>query len=158
MNRKGTDIPLMKTKSSFFPVPQPAASTLTGPPTLPTGPFSIQPNYVTLGLQRRTRKNGLVGSLRNFQMFNVILTEDQLKNTPFTYLHPQKSLLMQVVLQSNQILDTDNLATGREATSDGLSRQPAAAVRNDYDFMAQKFCYTNDYPNSYVDTGDYEYA
>ena len=65
---------------------------------------------------------------------------------------------MQVVLQSDQILDTDNLATGREAIPDGLSRQVAAVVRNDQSFMAQTFCYIEDYPISWMDAGDDEYA
>ena len=88
MESKGTDIPLSDTLMSFFPVPQPIISGNSTTTIAPTGPFSIHPIYVTLGLQGNTRVNGLIGSLRNFQLFNVVLSEEELKNTPFTYLHP----------------------------------------------------------------------
>ena len=77
MQKEGTDILLAKTIPSFFPVPKPISSGGEfAVPTLPSGPFSIHPTYVTLGLQGQTITNGLIGSLRNFQMFNVVLTEE----------------------------------------------------------------------------------
>ena len=78
MKRKSTDIPLSSFLTSFFPVPQPIISGNSTTTIAPTGPFSIHPTYVTLGLQGNTRANGLIGSLRNFQMFNVVLSEEEL--------------------------------------------------------------------------------
>ena len=66
MQKEGTEILLAKTIQSFFPVPKPTSSGEFAVPTLPSGPFSIHPTYVTLGLEGQTITNGLIGSLRNF--------------------------------------------------------------------------------------------
>ena len=66
MQKEGTEILLAKTIQSFFPVPKPTSSSEFAIPTLPSGPFSIHPTYVTLGLEGQTIAKGLIGSLRNF--------------------------------------------------------------------------------------------
>ena len=54
MQKEGTEILLAKTIQSFFPVPKPTSSSEFAIPTLPSGPFSIHPTYVTLGLEGQT--------------------------------------------------------------------------------------------------------
>ena len=53
---------------------------------------------MTLAGDGSNAQTGLVGSLRNFQMFKVTVSDELLRNSAYVYLHPYRDLLMQVVL------------------------------------------------------------
>jgi hypothetical protein len=105
---------------------------------------SVQPTVVTIG-------SGLIGSVRNIQLFSKFLTQAELLVAPFTYLHPYPDLQLMVTLQSLQTSDTMDCACNRTAISDS---QPVQLFDND----ALKFCFPyNDYPLTKSDTSNYTF-